>query len=290
MSPCPSGREVVVCASLGVSGWLGERVWARVILFFGRTLQLAGSSLPPLGVEPAAWAVRTIALIAGPRGEFPVQDYFIILGVPPGVKAGVLQEWGIWEARHALWGGQRLPRSPGCDLGFLGSLQRGRDHLPPKHQPRRASGLGGAARWVALAAHAPRSRRLREGRPASRRARGFGGAGAAWEAGCGLKGRLAWVTAPRLALGMGRQCQAVNVQVGQVIAAVPARTCRCRLGVLRAEQSSARAPEGAVDPRGRVESVRPGALAARSPRETRARGGQVRARSVRPVRSPCRSP
>lgn len=52
-----------------VSGWLGERVWARVILFFGLTLQLAGSSLP-LGIEPAAWAVRTIALIAGSRGNF----------------------------------------------------------------------------------------------------------------------------------------------------------------------------------------------------------------------------
>ena len=123
--------------------------------------------------------------------------------------------------------------------------------------------------WVALAAHAPRPRRLREGQRASRRARSFGGAEAAWEAGCGLKGRLAWVAAPQLALWMGRQCQAVNVQVGQVIAAVPARTCRNRLGVPRVEQSPARAPGGAVAPTGRVEPVRPGGLTARRPRGTK---------------------
>lgn len=181
----------------------------------------------------------------------------------------------------------KVTRMPSSILGFSATGAR-----PPSSEAPAAEGHRSrcAAWWVALATHAPRSRRLREGRPASRRARGFGGAGAAWEAGCGLKGRLAWVTAPQLALGMGRQCQAANVQVGQVIAAVPARTCRCRLRVPRVEQSSARAPGGAVAPRGRVESVWPGALAARSPRETRARRGQVRARSVRPVRSPCRSP
>nr|CAI9704885.1 unnamed protein product [Rangifer tarandus platyrhynchus] len=75
----------------------------------------------------------------------------------------------------------------------------------------------------------------------------------------------------------GGQCP-----VGQVVAAAPARTCGCRLGAPRVRQSSARAPEGAVAPRGRVESVRPGALAARSPRETRRAG----AREVGSARAP----
>lgn len=85
----------------------------------------------------------------------------------------------------------------------------------------------------------------------------------------------------------GGQCPS---RAGQVIAAVPARTCRCRLGVPRVEQSPARAPGGAAAPRGRVEPVRPGALTAPRPPGTRARGGQVRARSLRPVRSPFRPP
>lgn len=189
-----------------------------------------------------------------------------------------MQGWCIWVGWHPLWGGQRPPRPPGCLAAFLGSLQLGAK--PPSPQAPAAEGQRSrcVAWWVALAAHAPRPRRLREGRPASRRARSFGGAGAAWEAGCGLKGRLAWVPAPQLALGMGRQCQAVSVQVGQVIAAVPARTCGYRLGVPRVEQSPARAPGGAVAPTGRVEPAGPGALTARRPRGTRARGGQVRAR------------
>lgn len=86
---------------------------------------------------------------------------------------------------------------------ILGSLQLGARPPSPQAPPAEGQRSRCVAWWVALAAQAPRPRRLREGRPASRRARSFEGAGAAWEAGCGLKGLLAWVTAPQLALGWG---------------------------------------------------------------------------------------
>lgn len=178
----------------------------------------------------------------------------------------------------------KVTRMPSGILGFSATGARAPSPQAPAAEGQRSRC---AARWVALAAHAPRSRRLREGRPASRRARGFGGAGAAWEAGCGPKGRLAWVTAPQLALGMGRQCQAVNVLSG-----------RWSLPRQPAHAAAASGPPGCGrvlrGPRkapwllGGGSSLFGPALS--QPAAPERPGGQVRERSVRPARPLCRSP